>query len=76
MSVSGSSYTTLDTPATTGAVNQAIGSAYVIQTTATSANPTWSVNTLGGTLGGGVCQDSFFQSTGATKPPGQFPRVN
>lgn len=76
ITVSGSSYTTLDTPATSGAVNQAIGSAYVVQTTATSANPTWNVGTTLGTLGGGVCQESFFQSTGATKPPGQFPRVN
>lgn len=62
MSISGNSYALADSNTPTGSNTQATGMGYVVQTTATTANPTWNYGSLSGANGGGLTQESFKQA--------------
>jgi len=63
--ISGSSYSLLDAIPADATVALTTASGYVIQATASAANPTWTFTTLTGNTGGGIFQSFFKPATGS-----------
>lgn len=64
--VSGSGFSVTDSIVGASPNGQATGMAYVVQTSATAANPTWNYSTLTSLSGGGLTNESFQQLSSAS----------